>query len=131
MTLHLHGGSAAAGRTLTPAEGLWDRNDAQLAQDYKGAQRRTVPPLSVLVVYGRETRWKEKEFSMAMSCGCFTKTQHRKDRLISGGSTEKQLLGGGGRVVRSFYKQCTCSSVHLHLDLAMRINPPMLPCKMH
>lgn len=59
-TLHLHGASAAAGRTSTPAEGLWDRNDTRLAQDYKGAQRRTVPPLSVLLVYGRETQWKER-----------------------------------------------------------------------
>lgn len=35
-----------------------------------------------------------------------------KDRLISGGSTAKPLLGRGGGEDRSFYKQCTCSSVH-------------------
>lgn len=55
---------------------------------------------------------EDEEFSTATFGGCFAKTQHIKDRLISGGRTGKLLLGRGGGEDRSFYKQCTCSSVH-------------------
>lgn len=79
----------------------------QLALDYKEPFLHSASSSFV-------TERRSEEFSMATSCGSFAKTQHIKDRLVSGGSAGKPLLGrgGGGGEDRSFYKQCTCSSVH-------------------
>lgn len=52
-----------------------------------------------------------------------------KDRLISGGLTVQQLLGGEGRgvcvckCVWIFHGNCMCSTMHLHLDVAKVIKP--------